>query len=277
MKRAIVFLVPAAALFVAAYAVAETTDFGGFSERFKGGGDKIPPRCQIDLPTASTEPFFVKWNCTDDNAAPEEIRSELWVYRNGAPAGDLVANFLGFPASVHIDEGILGVANFTDGLPVGIKLLARDRAGITTISPLFTVRAQDNNVSTCSLSINKEGTEASGGTTGTPSESVDVGSANVNVTQSSASQVSVAAAGSLLASPCEIDSICHDDSRLTFTSNLTISGTSANGTVSVTPGNLVVNVTGSATVDGVMLETFNVSGETTIEGKDATLSLSCDR
>ncbi len=276
MKRKSILLT-AALLGIAATAFAETTDFGGFSERFKGGGDKIPPRCQIDLPTASAEPFFVKWNCTDDNAAAEEIRTELWLYRNGAPTGDLIANFLGFPASVRIDEGLLGVGTFSAGLPIGVKLLARDRAGITTISPLFTVRAQDNNVSTCSLSITTEGTESSGSTTGTPAENVQVSSANVNVSQSSASQVSVQAAGSVLANPCEIDAVCFDDSRLTFTSNLNIAGDTAAGTVTISPGSLVVQVNGSTTVNGVMLETLDVSGETKIQGADATVNLSCDR
>ena len=260
-------------------ASAETTDFGGYSDRFKGAGDKIPPRCQIDVPTASTTPFFVKWNCSDDNADPSEIRTELWLYRNGSPAGELVANFLGFPASVQIDEGLLGVTNFTAGLPLSVKLLARDRAGITAISPSFVVRAQDNTVSSCSLTIQTEATESTGSTTGSPSSTVHVSSANVTVTQPSDTQVAVAAAGSLLGDPCDINSICFDNSRLTFTSSLTFSSSdsTANGTVSVVPGSLVVSVSGSTASEGVMLTSFDVSGATKIDGVDATLTLKCDR
>ena len=160
-----------------------------------------------------------------------------------------------------------------------MKLLARDRAGITSISPSFVVRSQDNNVSSCSLTIESEGTESTGSTTGTPSSTVHVASANVNVTQPSDTQVAVAAAGSLLADPCEINSICFDNSRLTFTSSLTFSSadSTASGTVSVVPGSVVVNVTGSTTSEGVMLTTFDVSGTTKIDGVDSTLNLKCDR
>ncbi len=264
---------------VAGRANADTTDFGGYSDRFKGAGDKIPPRCQIDLPTASTTPFFIKWNCTDDNADPQEIRTELWLYRNGAPTGELVANFLGFPASVQVHEGLLGVTNFREGLPISVKLLARDRAGITAISPSFVVRAQDNTVSTCSLTIDTEATESDGSTTGTPASNVNVSSANVTVTQPSDTTVAVSAAGSLLADPCDINSVCFDNSRLTFTSSLTFSpsDSTATGTVSVVPGSLVVNVNGTTSSDGVMLSTFDVSGTTKIDGVDATLTLKCDR
>ena len=91
-----------ACLTAPAIAYADTTDFGGYPERFKGAGDRIPPRCQIDLPRASAEPFFVKWNCTDDNAEPSDIRSEVWIYRKGAPTGALLQNFLGFPAQCEL-------------------------------------------------------------------------------------------------------------------------------------------------------------------------------
>jgi len=259
-------------------AQAETTDFGGYSDRFKGGGDKIPPHCQIELPSASTEPFFVKWNCTDDNAAAEEVRTELWLYRNGAPAGELVANFLGFPASVFVDQGLLGVTEFRSGLPASIKLLARDRAGNTAISPLFTIRAQDNNVSTCALKIETASTESEGDTTGTPSSTVEVASAKVIVSQPSDSQVSVVSAGTLTGDPCEIRSVCFNSSHLTFTSSITLNGSNeASGTVSIIPGSLVVNVNGSTTVDGVMLKALDVSGDTKIDGVDATVSLNCSR
>lgn len=265
-------------LVAAGSAIAETTDFGGFSERFKGGGDKIPPRCQIDVPTASAEPFFVKWNCTDDNAASQEIRSELWLYRKGAPTGELIANFLGFPASVRIDEGLLGVGAFAEGLPISLKLLARDRAGITTISPSFVVRAQDNTLNDCDLTIETAASESNGDTTGTPSETVSVTGANVNVSQTGDNQLSVSTAGSVLASPCEINAVCFDNSRLTFSASLTLEadGTSS-GAITVVPGSIVASVKGTTTVDGVNLKALEVSGETTVDGTNATVTLSCNR
>ena len=279
MKRVIFSISMIAAGVISSLAAhAETTDFGGYSERFKGGGDKIPPRWQIDVPSASTEPFFVKWNCTDDNADSQEIRTELWLYRAGAPTGELVANFLGFPASVLVNEGLLGVTTFRQGLPISLKLLARDRAGITTISPSITVRAQDNSLTTCDLNISTEGTESTGGTTGTPSSSVNVDDAKVNVTQPSETQLGVASAGSLLGDPCDIDSVCFDNSRLTFSSSLALNAEGdATGTVTIVPGNLVVNVTGSSSVDGVNLQSLAVSGDTTIDGADATVTLNCNR
>lgn len=262
-------------------AYAETTDFGGFSERFKGRGDKIPPRCQIDLPTTATEPFFIKWNCSDDNAAAGEIRTELWLYRNGAPAGELIANFLGFPASVQIDQGLLRTEKLTDGLPASFKLVARDRAGIATISPLFTVRAQDNALSLCSLTVHEDSTSSSGSTTGSPSADVETGDSSVNVTQTSTTQLGIATKGSVVGSPCEIDAICSNDTLITFSSNLTLgSGNDAGkaeGTVSIIPGSLVVNVSGTASVNNSQLQSVNVTGTASIEGRDATVSLTCNR
>ena len=263
---------------IAGVAQAETTDFGGYAERFKGDGDNIPPHCQIELPSASTEPFFVKWNCTDDNADPSEIRSELWLYRNGAPTGELIANFLGFPASVLINEGLLGVTSFREGLPISLKLIARDRAGISTISPAFPVRAQDNTLTTCDLNISTEGSESDDNTTGTPSLQVDVDGAKVTVSQPSSTQLSVASAGSLGAEPCDIDSVCFNNSRITFTSLLTLAADgAATGTVTVVPGSVVVTVKGTSNVDGVNLQSLDVSGDTTIDGTAATLTLTCNR
>ncbi|MFN8392625.1 MAG: hypothetical protein U0136_20195 [Bdellovibrionota bacterium] len=257
---------------------AETTDFGGYSERFKGGGDKIPPRCQIDVPTASTEPFFVKWNCTDDNADAQDIRTELWLYRNGAPTGELVANFLGFPASVKIDEGLLGVTEFRQGLPVSIKLLARDKAGITSISPAIVVRAQDNAVTTCSLNIETQATESTGATTGIPSLQVTASDAAVTVSQPSESQLGISSVGSVNADPCEISTVCFNDSLVSFSSSLSLSSDSkASGTVSIVPGSLIVNVSGTSSVNGTTLNQLSVSGTTTINGASSTVTLSCSK
>jgi hypothetical protein len=263
---------------VSSLAWAETSDFGGYSERFKGGGDKIPPRCQIDLPSASTTPFFVKWNCTDDNSDPADIRTELWVYRNGAPTGELVAHFLGFPASVRIDEGLLGVSDFKQGLPLGIKLLARDRAGIAAISPLFTVRAQDNGLTSCDMNIQTAATESTGSTTGTPELRVDASNVAVSVSQPTSQQLGISSTSTVFAATCEITSVCFNESQLSFSSNLTLdSNGAAVGTVSIVPGSLVVNVSGSAAVSDNSLEELDVSGSSEIDGASATVTLKCSK
>ncbi len=267
-------------LFFPLFALAETHDFGGYTERYKGGGDKIPPRCQIELPSASTTSFFVKWNCSDDNSDSQEIRSELWLYKKGAPTGQLIANFLGFPAAVNIDESLLGVTTFTEALPFSVKLLARDETGMTTISPQLIVQAQDNSVETCNLSLLTEATEASGSTTGTPALAVAVDKAKVSVSQSSSSQLTVTTIEKSSAEPCEIDSVCFDDSRLTFSSNMSFSSASSSivsGTLSIIPGSLVVNVAGTANISGLVLQDLEVSGTTTINGASTAVSLSCSK
>lgn len=267
-------------LFFPLLAKAETHDFGGYTERYKGGGDKIPPRCQIDLPSASTTSFFVKWNCSDDNSDPQEIRTELWLYKKGAPTGQLVANFLGFPAAVNVDESLLGVSSFAEAIPFSVKLLARDETGMTTISPQFIIQAQDNSVETCNLSILTEATEASGSTTGTPALNVIVEKAKVSVSQASSSQLTVTTLEKSEAEFCEIDSVCFDDSQLTFSSNLSFSSTSSSvvsGTLSIIPGSLVVNVAGTANISDLVLQDLEVTGTTVIDGTNAAVTLSCSK
>ncbi len=260
---------------------AETTDFGGYPERFKGAGDRIPPRCQIEVPRASAEPFFVKWNCTDDNAEPSDIRTEVWIYRKGAPTGALLQNFLGFPAAVRIDESVLETATFKDGLPVSVKLLAKDRAGNVTISPILQVNAQDNSVDTCTLKIVTEETESSGSTTGVPSLTVNLSDAEVNVQQSTTEKFQVGTTVAQTAGTCEIDSVCFDENRVTFNANLALNTESAEttvtGTLTVVPGSLVVDVSGTTTVDGVLLRSLELTGTTTIGGAETAVTLSCNQ
>lgn len=262
-------------------ASAETTDFGGFTEKFKGAGDKIPPRCQIDLPRASTDPFFVQWNCTDDNAEPGDIRTELWIYRKGAPAGSLLAPFLGFPASVRIDESVLQATTVAEGLPASFRLVAIDRAGITTLSPILTVAAQDNSVDTCTLRVTTEATSSDGSTTGSPELTVLLDDVAVNVNQLTNTTFRVASKQVAQADPCEIDSLCFNDSEVRFESSLELTddeGTvSVSGTVTVIPGSLVVDVEGTTTVDGVVLKSLEAQGTGRISGADATVSLTCNQ
>ena len=280
--RSLAFGALSTVLVLPAMVAAETTDFGGYPERFKGAGDRIPPRCQIDVPRASAEPFFVKWNCSDDNAEPADIRTELWIYRKGAPTGALLQSFLGFPAAVRIDESILETATFKEGLPVSVKLLAHDRAGNTTISPIHQVNAQDNSVDTCTLKIITEETESSGSTTGVPSLTVNLADAIVSVQQSTTERFQVATKEAQFAGTCEIDSVCFDESRVTFNADLTLtnsntSETTVKGTLTVVPGSLVVEVTGTTEVDGVLLRSVELTGTTTIGGATTAVTLSCNQ
>ena len=255
---------------------AETADYGGYNERFKGGGDKIPPECQLDLPTASLSPFFVKWNCSDDNAMPQDIKTELWIYRKDAPAGALLASFLGFPASVQIDEHVLGVTNFKEGLPVAFRLRAVDRAGITMVTPLLSVTAQDKSLDTCSLHIVTEQTASTGDTTGLPSQSVIVEDAAVAVQEISETEIRIITPSSVTASTCEIESICSDGDKVLFEASLALaSGNTTSGTLIVTPGNFTPAVTGTTTEDGVTLSGVSVTGDATVNGANATFTLNC--
>lgn len=269
------------ALFFSQLALAETSDFGGYATRFKGRGDRVPPRCQLNVPNATTEPFFVKWNCDDEGTLAADIRSELWLYRNGSQTGELVGNFIGFPASVFVDRFLLHSESVASGLPAGFKLVARDRAGNAAISPVTFTRAQDNALGSCSLAIVTEASDSTDETTGTPALEVNANNVGVTVSQTSTLQLSLSSKSTAFASPCEIDTVCFDGARLTFSSTLTLgSGDKAGeaeGTVSVIPGSLVVPVKGSASVDGTELQNLSVSGETKIDNQKATVTLTCDR
>lgn len=273
----------------------ETSDFGGHPDRFKGGGDRTPPRCQIDLPRASTEPFFIKWNCTDDVSPEDEIRSELWIMRKDAVAAEKLSSFIGFPASVYIDSGILRQDVFADGLPASFRLVAYDRAGIAVITPFLPVLGQDNSVDTCDLLIVTEPTEADGGTIGQPSQTLSVSDAQVLSRQTTNSDLSVQTTQKVAASPCEITDLCEDKQQVTFESSLTVtsedssdqddsdSGTLTPGTknlmgsLSLSPGNLLVSLSGEGQVSAGALESFEVSGNTVIDGASATVTLSCEQ
>ncbi|MBP9837546.1 MAG: hypothetical protein KBC84_02420 [Proteobacteria bacterium] len=258
---------------------AETTNFGGYNERYKGGGDKIPPSCTVDIPKASTEPFFIKWYCVDDNSTPEQLRTELWMYKKGSEAGELVKNFLGFPASVQIDEGLLGVTTFTDGLPVSFKLLAKDSAGITTISPIITVSAQDISLSTCDVTIKTAAVESTTESTGTPELEVFINDAKVNVVESQDKKIVVSTSGKAHADTCQIESICSNDDFITFTTSVSGQNTedTTTGTATFAPGNVSAKLSGTSSFNSLSLEELDLKGETTIDGTAATVTLNCSK
>lgn len=258
-------------------AFAEVTEFGGFNDKFKGAGDKIPPACSIDVPRAATQPFTIFWGCSDDNALTPEIRTELWMIRKDSQATEKVAEFLGFPANRRIDEQLLRVTNFTDGLPVSFRLVAIDRAGISAISPTFTVRAQDNSVQTCTMQISTEETASSGDTVGTPAQFVVVTDTPAQTTEQTTTSIVVSSGNRVQADPCEVESVCADSSRLTMSAKVSLStdGSTASGTVTVVPGSVVVDTTGSYSVQDSQLQSLDLSGTTTIGGANATVTFSC--
>lgn len=259
-------------------AQAETLSFGGHGEKFKGGGDKIPPECQVSYPTASTAPFLVQWNCVDDNAAREEIRTELWIYRKGAQAGELVQSFLGFPANVQITPALLRTADISSGLPVSFRLVATDRAGIATVSPFMTVRTQDNSVTSCTLQIETEETASTGDTTGLPAGTVLVENARVTTGFVDDQHITVSTVQPTAATTCEVTSVCDDGEKVAFQATLALSGNSnATGVLSVTPGSVRSQLSGTATYADTSLTAVEMTGEATIDTQNATVSLDCKK
>lgn len=255
---------------------ADTTDFGGYSDRFRGDGDKQPPRCQIDIPRASTTPFFISWNCVDDAASPDEIRTELWMLRKNANAPVKVADFLGFPASVRVDEGLLGAASMSDGLPASFRLLARDRSGVASLSPFLNVSAQDNNLSSCDLQITTEAGEADvGGST----MSVVAQSVPVRVSQRENTDLNLETSAATAATPCEIAALCQSETeganQIAFAATLTTSGSTISGELSVNSGALVAQLSGTTDIANAALGSFQASGKTTIQGSVADVNLVC--
>jgi hypothetical protein len=282
MKSAAGFLVSLTALVVCGLpllsAQAEVLDFGGVAEKFKGAGDKEPPQCQVDIPRATEEPFFIKWNCQDNWSNSDNITSELWIYRKDSDIGVKIGTFLGFPASVLIDETILQVEEFTDGLPVGFRLLARDRAGISTLTGLLVVTSQEITLNSCDLDMLSKATEATGGTTGEPAKSVNTNDTSVSSQQLSSSQVRVFTSEADQASPCEISSVCEDGDNLKFDVSLTLdSSNNASGTILITPGSVAATVSGTAEVSNNSVTSFSVSGSTSIDGVDTDIDLACKK
>lgn len=277
ISRAFLFIL-SALLLSPAMVFSEVTEHGGRAERFKGEVDRTPPKCQLDVPTASAEPFFVKWNCRDNASEPDEIRTELWIYRKGEAAGELLSSFLGFPASVQIDAGVLKVEEFTDGLPVGFRLYARDRGGLGMVTPIRTVASQDNTVDQCSLLIQTEATESTGGTTGVPALSVSLQDVSVLSRESSEGELSLYTPSKTTANPCEISSVCKNDDKVSFAATITlVEGGQASGPVAVSPGDVAAEAQGTWSSSGAVITSLELTGTTEIDGVQATLTLTCSR
>lgn len=256
---------------------AKPLDFGGYEERFKGAGDNVPPECQIDVPQAATEPFFIKWNCIDDNALQQDIQTELWIYRKNEEASEQVVKYLGFPAAAYIDATALKAASVQEGLPVSFRLLARDRAGITAVSTFLVVSKQASVLSNCTLNVTTEGTASTGSTTGLSESEATLSNVSVSSQEVGESGIRLFTAIPVAASPCDISSVCSDDEEVSFDTTLTVSDSSqASGSLRVSPGNVSAEVTGTVTMtDSVLISSVDVTGTTTIDGQNASLSLKC--
>ena len=257
---------------------AETYDFGGYSERMKGHGDRIPPRCQIDLPRSASAPFFVQWYCPDEDTVEQNVRSELWIYRKGAPNGELVKSFLGFPAAVQINESLLGVTAFRDGLPVSVRLTATDQAGNTTMSPLLSIVAKTDYLNQCTLKITQSSSESSSNTTGIPESTVTVSDVLVTTSKSSDNTYRIISNEAKLADPCEIDNVCSSENVVGFAAEVVIGDSSTTGKISVSPGDLSASsLTGTSTVKDGNLKSAELSGDVEYENRTTTISINCSQ
>ena len=247
---------------------AEVIDFGGHPDSYTGDGDQTPPRCQVDLPRAAESAFFIQWGCSDNDDPPENLRSELWIFRNGETTPKLIGNFFGFPASVQIDSNVLGAENFGSGLPVSFRLIVRDRAGVAAMTDFLTVRRRDNSLEQCTLNIS----------TDSGTSSVAISSTAVNTQEINSNQIRLITPGSVQASPCEITSLCTDGEKLSFESSLSIddSGT-VNGTIAITPGSLLADLSGSAEFAGARLESIQANATGAIDGETTSIQLNCSQ
>jgi hypothetical protein len=261
---------------------AELYDQGGHSERFSGGGDKVPPSCQLDLPVSASEPFYIRWNCDDNDSSPDDIRTELWMLRHGETTPELHANFLGFPAAAYIDKNVLKVEDFHSGLPSHFRLLARDRAGNATISPFRSVLPKTLGLSSCTVDVTTVPTISTGTSTGIPAMAVFLETTSITSQQLSSNQARIATTSAQNTTICEINILCQNDSNLAFTSSFTVSsGNSVSGTIRLSPGNIAADLTGfsqtplTTTSPALLFTNLELSGTTRVDGQDAEVTLSC--
>jgi len=261
-------------------ALSETIDIGGHDERFRAGGDQTPPECTLDLPRAATSPFFAQWDCSDDVSSKDEITTELWFLKNGATVPKKIASFLGFPASVQFTAENLEAATVAQGLPAAFRLVARDRAGVATISPFVIVSAQDNSVDECTVSLVRAATLSTGGTTGTPATSILLSNVDVENQQGNSTNVRIFTENTASADPCEIAAICDDASNneLSFNINADLSSnTAATGTFTLSPGSTSSRLTGTSTVSDAVLTNLRLEGTTTIDGVSTAIDVNCSQ
>jgi hypothetical protein len=260
--------------------VAENNTFGGYAERFKGAGDKIPPHCGVEYPSASLEPFSVLWDCNDNFSPKQDIRTELWVTKKGGSRPELLTPFLGFPAGMDINEDILKVETIKDALPLHFRLVATDRAGNLSTAT-FAVTAQDNSLKTCTLEIVADATDATeDGENGLPEESVRFEDVSVESSSTSESSIKITTKNNTKPAICEIEKICNEDPE-TFSVSTTLSTvkgkTTATGSVSLAK-TVQSGLTGDATFSNLQLQQLDLSGDfTQLTDRTGTVTLSCTK
>ena len=254
-------------------------DIGG--DKFSGGGDQRKPVCQISHPLSAGAPFYIKWNCEDESATRGELVTEVWILRPDAPRYVKVSDYLGFPASLEVNEELLG-GPFSEWLPASFILIARDTAGNAAVSAPFTITNRDNDVDSCSLSINTRATQSTGDTTGVPSLSAQLTSVSTYTQSTNNTTFAVSMFTPEVAVPCDIDSLCTNDrdqeDEIFFSASITVRDDgSADGRLNVNPGELAINVEGSGTVSDDILQQVSVSGTTIVDSVVTDFTLTCSQ
>lgn len=268
---------------IAADAWADNILFGGYPERFKGKGDRIPPDCQVTFPAAAAEPFFILWNCVDNAAEHDDLRSELWIRRSNDSAWELIKTFLGFPASIQVTPELLRAETVAAGLPAEFRLVGVDKAGNVSISKSFSIAPSSESVLLCDIEVITEQTETSsdGTTTGEPTESVVLSDVGTTPNSSASGSVTLSSVQESQAAPCEISDLCEGTNGLAFTATLSTSESSeTTGTVVLDPGGedispVTIDVTGTVTQGESSVSDVSLEGTTTFGDKSASFTMNC--
>ncbi|MCC6221269.1 MAG: hypothetical protein IT291_08535 [Deltaproteobacteria bacterium] len=258
--------------FTPQHALAETTDFGGSPEEYKGDGDLVPPRCQVEAPRTTKSPFSLKWDCTDndeDHSPKENIKTSAWIRRTTDTRWRLVDHFLGFPASLLVENSILQLppdAEIRAGLPVQLRIEASDAAGNTTFSPALTVLRRDTELESCALEIK------------TTSSTVAANDIEIIASQLSDSSYGITSSSSTEASPCELEDVCKADSIITIDASFSVVSDTgeAEGTLTIMPGTSL-SVEGNVEPDNESALTHvTLSGTATFDGEEGSVTLICE-
>jgi hypothetical protein len=139
------------------------------------------------------------------------------------------------------------------------------------------VGTTSNAISNCSVSIVTEAVEATETITGTPSLTVSTTNSAVASSKSGTSNYNVSTSSEANTTDCEIDSICINQGNISFGAAFEVaeSDSSVSGQVTLNPGEIAIEVTGSATPSGNTLSQLQAEGETTVDGTPAMLTISC--
>lgn len=271
----------------------EVTEFGGYHARFKGDGDLQPPECQVDVPLQANESFFIQWNCNDNESSPDELRSEVWIVKKNSPIPNKIADFLGFPASVKIEKAHLidesqiqsdidrnrvQDQSFESFLPIGIRLVVRDRSGTASLSPVLTVEAGSPTTSgsSCKLSVQTDPVPSSIDFTGMPALYMEADSISSSTSSTIAGNTTVRSSQSFTFNTCEIQEICSNPSA-SFNFQFTLQNNSS-GTLTLLENNgtqTSVPLQGTAQQEG-RSSSINMNGKTNLSsGVGANFSLIC--